>query len=243
MRVALISDVHGNAVALDAVLADIEGRGADALVFLGDAATVGPQPVEALARLKETGCACIRGNHDEAVLEMERAEALLFPLRLISTLQWCAQRLSPDDREYLRSFTPTLRLSLGPGATLLCCHGSPRSNIEGLLATTPPETLDTFFEDPTIDILAAGHTHIQMLRQHAGRLIVNPGSVGHAFVRTPAPGQTPELLPWAEYALLTWHDGTLSVDLRRVPYDHAALVALLVASDLPIKDWWLEQLR
>ena len=80
-----------------------------------------------------------------------------------------------------------------------------------------------------------------MLRQHNGTFIINPGSIGNAFLNTPLPETTPALLPWAEYAIVNWRKDVLSVDLRRVFFDLAAFSDVISKSDIPIKDWWLQQ--
>ena len=241
MRVALISDIHGNLPALEAVLADIRGQRVDSIVCLGDVATLGPQPRQVLARLREVCSAFILGNHDAALLDLTRAPELQIAPPLLPTLHWCAEQLSRDELDFLRSFTPTFTLELDADYRVLCFHGSPHSNTDLLLATTPPEELDRLLAEQTTTLFAGGHTHIQMLRQHRGKLIINPGSVGSAFLETPAPGATPSLTPWAEYALVRVLDGVVSVDLRRVPFDVRAYCDVLAHSDLPIRDWWLGQ--
>lgn len=241
MRLALLSDIHGHYTALDAVLSDLARQRFDSIVCLGDVATIGPQPLQVIARLKSLGCAVITGNHDAALLDP--ASALQFQIAppLLPMLEWCARQLAPDDRAYLQSFRPTLELSLGRNVDVLCFHGTPQSNIGLLLPTTPVDELDTLFANQTAALMVGGHSHIQMLRQHNGKLFVNPGSVGSAFARPPAPGVAPALLPWAEYAIVSWDDGVVSVDLRRVPFDVAAFYEAVAQSDIPLKNWWLQQ--
>ena len=241
MRIALISDIHGNDTALEAVLADLRQHQVDTMICLGDVATVGPQPRQVLARLKCLACPCILGNHDAALLHIEQAPAYHIAAPLITTLQWCAQQLAPEEFAYLRSFVPILDIPLGPDVTLRCFHGSPRSNTDLILPTTPEEDVDRLLGEQTANVLTGGHSHIQMLRQHLGKLIINPGSVGNAFLRPAKPGIVPSLLPWAEYALVTWDKGVLSVDLRRVPFDLTTFSRVVAASDIPIRSWWLQQ--
>jgi predicted phosphodiesterase len=241
MRIALISDIHGNHTALEAVLADLHQYQVDAIICLGDVATIGPQPKHVLAKLKALECICLLGNHDAALLHLEQAPAYQIAAPLLPTLQWCAQQLVPEELEYLQSFIPVLDVPLGPDVILRCFHGSPHSNTDLILPTTPGEELDQLLADQTATVLAGGHSHIQMLRQHAGKLIINPGSVGQAFLRPPMAGTVPTLLPWAEYALVTWAKGVLSVDLRRIPFDLAAFSEEIAVSDIPIRSWWLQQ--
>jgi predicted phosphodiesterase len=241
MRIALISDIHGHGIALEAVLADLHQQHVDSIICLGDVATIGPQPKQILAKLKAIGCICLLGNHDAALLHMEQALAYHIAPSLLPTLQWCAQQLAPAELEYLQSFIPVFDVPLGSDAALRCFHGSPHSNTDLILPTTPGEELNQLLAGETATVLAGGHSHIQMLRQHMGKLIVNPGSVGNAFLRPPMAGAVPTLLPWAEYALVTWAKGVLSVDLRRVPFDLAAFSEVIAVSDIPIRSWWLQQ--
>lgn len=240
MRVALISDIHGNYVALEAVLADMQTAHIDQVICLGDVATLGPQPCEVVARLKALECPCVMGNHDARLLSTD--PNLLFGVapNLTSTIEWCAKRLTPDDFAFLRSFEPTVPVALDNETKLLCCHGSPRSNTDNIFAVTPAALVDEMLVGQSVPLLATGHTHVQMLRQHNGLLIINAGSVGTPFAQMPFVDE-PHVLPWAEYAIVSWENGVLGVDLRRVPIDRAAIRAIVAVSDIPLRDWLLEQ--
>jgi predicted phosphodiesterase len=235
MRVALISDIHGNRVALDAVLSDIERADVDHTICLGDVAALGPQPRLAIERLREVGCPCVMGNHDDHLLHPERVEGLA-PW-VAHMIQWGAARLSGADRAYLRSFVPLIEVDLGPRATLLCYHGSPRSHDERILSTTLPADLDEMLDGHTATVMAGGHNHVQMMRRHRNLTIVDVGSVGQPFEEMPFVG-TPQLLPWAEYAIIGWIKGVLSVDLRRVPIDVDAVRQAAADSKMPGAQEW-----
>jgi putative phosphoesterase len=241
MRIALISDIHGNYIALEAVLADIQSQHVNQIICLGDAATVGLQPKETLDALRELDCVCIMGNHDAALLDLARAADFHIAAPLVPTLEWGRQFLSPADLDFLRSFLPTYQLDLGNALSMLCFHGSPRSNTDLILSTTADEVVDGFFAGHSADLLAGGHSHIQMLRQRNHQVILNPGSVGNAFLHPFTPGSVPSLLPWAEYALVNVENGGWSADLRRVRFDAKAVVRLARASGSPSRDWWLDQ--
>ena len=241
MRIALISDIHGNYTALESVLADIQSQGAEQVICLGDAATIGLQPKETLDALRELNCVCIMGNHDAALLELARATDFQIAAPLLPTLQWGYQRLSPNDLDFLRSFRPTYEIDLGSAFSMLCFHGSARSNTDLILSTTADEVVDGFFTGQSADILTGGHSHIQMLRQHGQQVILNPGSVGNAFLRAFTPGDVPTLLPWAEYAIVSVENGGWSAELCRVRFDTQAVLRLARSSDSPSRDWWLDQ--
>ena len=244
MQIALISDTHGNVPALTAVLDDIRAQGADQIIFLGDAATLGPHPRETLDILRGLDCICILGNHDAALLDPARTADYQIGTGLLPALDWGRELLNESDFDFLRSFRPIYELELGNALKLLCFHGSPRSNIELILSTTPDKTMDALFSNQPAIVLAGGHTHIQMVRQHGQQVIINPGSVGIAFLEPFMPGgNTPTLLPWAEYALVRVEKAGWSADLRRVRFDTQAVVRAVAASGIPLKEWWLSQYR
>lgn len=234
MRIALISDLHGNEVALRAVLADARRAGVDRVVCLGDVATLGPRPNEVIALLRELGCLCIVGNHDAFLLDRRLIAGYTEAEIVIEAVEWCREQLTPEDFAFLRTFVPTAELPLDGAGTLFLFHGSPRSHTEDLLATTAPEVLDEALRGISATVLAGGHTHLQMLRQHRGALLVNPGSVGMPFKQYVG-GRTPEVLLHAEYAIVAADGGTVSVDLRRVPLDRAALRAEAEATSNPFR--------
>src|SRR5689334_720874 len=107
MRVALISDLHGNAVALDAVLADIRAVGTDRIVCLGDTATLGPRPREVLDRLRQLGCACILGNHDAFMLDAQLIHSYSEAPIVVDSVDWCRAQLREEDFDFLRGFRAT----------------------------------------------------------------------------------------------------------------------------------------
>ncbi|MFZ5889503.1 MAG: metallophosphoesterase family protein [Myxococcota bacterium] len=233
MRVALISDLHGNELALKAVLADIRQRGADQIVCLGDVATLGPHPSATLSCLRELGCVCILGNHDEYLLDFERARTYARVPVLLDSIRWTSEQLSPADREFIASFRRGLSVPLAEAHELRLFHGAPGSNETDLLATTAPDLLDGMLGGELSSVMAGGHTHIQMLRQHRGSWLVNPGSVGMPFKEF-VNHREPEILAHAEYAIVSHSAGALSVELRRVDLDRRALHSAALSSDNPL---------
>jgi putative phosphoesterase len=240
MRVALISDIHANLVALRAVLTDIERSGVDQIVCLGDVATLGPEPQGVLAQLRELGCACIVGNHDAFVLDGSLLRSYNEAPIIAAAVDWCRERMSEIDLDFLRSFVAELGIDLGGGTKLFLFHGTPRSYMEDLLATTPADEVDRMLDGRTATVMAGGHTHLQMLRQHKGTLLVNTGSVGLPF-KEYVGGRVPTLLPGhAEYAVVEAANGGVSVSLRRVPVEREALRAAVRACDNPLRETLLE---
>jgi putative phosphoesterase len=243
MRIAFISDIHGNFTALQAVLADLKLQKVDRLICLGDTVTMGPQPMEVLAALQALDCTFIKGNHDSAVLNPEEAVKYEIAIHLMPDLVWCRELLGEAHLQFIQSFHPYYELTLPNGVVVLCFHGSPQASTDLLQATTPNDVLEKYFEGQKATIFIGGHSHIQMHRRLGNRLLLNSGSIGNAFEYAFSPGQVPSLLPWAEYAILSQDGDSLDVDLRRVYYNTDALLEEVKKSGLPGKAWWLRQFQ
>jgi predicted phosphodiesterase len=239
VRVALISDLHGNLLALETVLADLRRHRPDQTVCLGDVAAAGPRPRECVAALAALGCPVVRGNTDDELLAGGTADASggARQQRMDAVVGWGAAQLSEADRAFLRSFRPTVRVELAPGAELLCFHGSPRSNTEVILATTPDDELRPMLDGHDALVYAGGHTHLQLLRGRGSARVINPGSVGIPWERRP---DDPERvhLPDAEYALLEHECGDLTLRFRRLPIDAGEVRRSIRRSGMPHADWW-----
>jgi predicted phosphodiesterase len=235
VRVGLISDIHGNLPALDAVLADLEREGIDEIVCLGDVA-VGPQPGESLARVRELGCPVIMGNWDACFLEGMPPVHDEIGRKLVETAEWWSSFLSQDDLDFIRTFVPTHEVPLD-GAAMLCFHGSPISYDDWIFATTPDEDLARMLAEADAPLLVGGHTHLQMVRRYQESVIVNPGSVGLPFREWwPRPVR---IAAWAEYAILSRENGRFGVELRRTTFDVDSFLELSRRSGMPHADWWV----
>ncbi len=237
MRLALISDIHGNLIALKAVLAEITQQNIDHILCLGDVAAFGPQPLQVLARLQTLGCPVVMGNTDAALLNPQLLQPAAEPTSRNQDIQrWNAQQLTEADKTYISSFQATINYPLARGKTLLAYHGSPRSFRERLLPTTSEEDLEQAFAGCKADIMVGGHTHMQMFRRYKNILILNVGSVGMAMDRV-SPIAEVRNPAWAEYALLTVEGNALNVELRRTPFDVHALQRAIYSSGIPHAQW------
>ncbi|MCZ6889118.1 MAG: metallophosphoesterase family protein [Gammaproteobacteria bacterium] len=222
MRVAIISDVHGNAVGLEAVLADIRKVGVDRIICLGDLGTIGPRPAECIDAIRDLSCPVVMGNVDYYLFH-EIPEGA--PQPLLELFDWCRERLTDDHIDYLRTLVPTH----AEGDWLLCCHGSPKGFDDWIVASTPEEEFEAFVEGTAAPMIAGGHTHQPMVRQFGNRVFLNPGSVGLPF-------RLPErrALSEAEYAIV----GPDSTELRRVPFDLKQVSKDARAVGLPHHERW-----
>jgi putative phosphoesterase len=241
-RIGLISDLHGNLVALLSAIAALTKLGVDQYLCMGDVATSGPQPSETVAALRDLACPVVMGNTDAWALDphpfayRNEETPIIYAIEL-----WGAQQLNADDRSFLQTFAPTIRLEFGT-TTLLCYHGSPRSNLENIRATTPDTELDAIFAGHTATIAIGGHTHTQMVRRYREMLVVNPGSVGApiAFARGANKAFYP---PWTEFGLLELQEtplgSSLHIEVHRAPIEVDAVIAAVRAGDMPHQEWYI----
>lgn len=240
MRLAVLADIHGNADALAAVLADVAGQGADATVILGDHFS-GPLDAEGTwAHLKGLDAWCLRGNHDRYLLETPRAvmgpsDAAAYDALPAEALDWLA------------SLPTVLRLD-----GVFACHGTPASDETYLCERITPDGGVAQRDGATIGRLLAGidaglilcaHSHLpRALRLPDGRQVLNPGSVGcPAYVDdTPVPHRVESGFPEASYALAETSAAGWDITFRRVAYDRRRLIARAGAAE---RGEWASALR
>ncbi len=241
MKVVVISDIHGNAFALDALLADLQGEPFDRLVCLGDAVQGGPQPAQTVAKLRELGCTVVMGNADAfLVTGVDTAAEPASPerrLQLDTIRAWSLAQLSDDDKAFIAAFQPTVEIVLDGGHRLLCFHGSPTSFDDILLPATPEEEFHGRLAPFLPKLMCGGHTHLQQVRRvgASASFFFNPGSVGLAYSHTQAPDHF-RTDPWAEYAVLTADAHRVALEFRRILYDAGALIDIYRASGRPYTD-------
>lgn len=242
MRIAFISDIHGNSLALEAVLRELEHESFDRLICLGDVA-VGPQPREVIERVRALDCPVVMGNWDAAFLDgMPRVEdGDDVARKLVEIGAWWAGALTDDDRAFMAGFQARLEVELPDGGRMLCFHGSPQSYNDWIFAQTPDDDVLRMFGPHGAPIMVGGHTHLQMVRRLPEMLMVNPGSVGLSF-RQWWPHDV-RIAPWAEYGLLGFDDGRVKIDLRRTRYDVDALLDFAMSSGMPHAEWWRQSWR
>ncbi|MBX3603667.1 MAG: metallophosphoesterase family protein [Piscinibacter sp.] len=230
MRLAVVSDIHGNLPALEAVLEDIAQAGADLTVNLGDIVSGPLWPVETARRLMALALPTIRGNHERQVLAPDAS-------RMGPSDAFAAARLEPAQRDWLAALPPTLQLD----AEVFCCHGTPSSDLDYLLETVVPgfggpgqpgiraatadeaaQRVGDVQRGVPQALILCGHSHVPRALQLAdGRLLVNPGSVGLQAYDDgrPHPHVIENDTPHARYALLTRRSTGWQVELRALPYD------------------------
>jgi predicted phosphodiesterase len=219
MRIAVISDIHGNLAALEAVLADTKTRGVDLIVNPGDLCTSPLWPRETFELLETMRLPTVRGNHDRWIAELPMAE-------MSPALRFTHEQLSETQRKALGALPMTLR----PADGVLMYHGTPSDDYsymleelqDGRLALARPAQLEQRLEGLKADLVLCGHSHhAHMMLAPNGTLIVNPGSVGcPLFADNPAAVRNNARAPHARYATVTrGRDGRWSADFHAIAYD------------------------
>jgi putative phosphoesterase len=227
MRLAVISDIHGECFALDQVLQDIRRQGIEQLVCLGDALQGGSQPAQTLARLRELNCPVVMGNADAWLITGQQTAAGEEPSEQQREVRaWSLAHLSQSDLAFVQHFRPTIEIPLEAGKTLLCFHGSPRSFDEIILPQTPEDVVRQFLAGYDATLFTGGHTHTQQMRRLGNSWYVNPGSVSLAHGRM-------RVDPWADYAIVASEGACLGITFRHVPFDVNELARIVRASGRP----------
>ncbi len=236
MRIAMISDVHGNLHAFDAVLADVDASGPfDEVIYGGDLVFNGAFPSECVDRLRERGYRAVRGNTDEFLVEMAldgnyqtsvSNDAQRHTPALKELDRWALDRLSVDQIEYLAGFP--LRIDVeGPGGQrLTICHATPWSAHDTVLADADIQAARKVLDSVSAQAVAYGHIHVQYQRDVDGRLLCSVGSIGAPFDGDPR----------AAWAVLTNTGHGWNVEFRRTAYDTEAAAAAVLASTLPTRE-------
>lgn len=182
MKIAVISDIHANLIALKTVLEDIKKQNCDKIFCLGDLAMAGPQPVETVDFImKQTDWTIIQGNTDKLIVDYssELFENMMntFPL-MAKALREDVKVLSEDQKEFLRKLPPQKELEI-EGVKILLVHGSPRRNNEDILPNLPIEQVEEIIDGVKADLILCGHTHMPAGYQtNTKQTVINDGSVG-----------------------------------------------------------------
>jgi putative phosphoesterase len=236
MRLAIISDIHGECYALDQVLQDIRQQGIEQIVCLGDALQGGSQPAKTLERLRELHCPVVMGNADAWLITgQSTSEGEETSEQQRTVRAWSLAHLSESDIAFIQQFQSTIEIPLEGEKSLLCFHGSPRSFDEIILPTTPDDVVRQFLAGYDATFLCGGHTHTQQMRRLGNSWYINPGSVSLPYnweLTDLAQGRI-QVDPWADYAIVTSEEASLGITFRHVYYDVNELIRIIQASGRP----------
>ncbi len=247
MRLAMLSDIHGNPLALDAVLADIQSQGqVDAYWVLGDFTALGYDPVTPLEKVTALPHASFtRGNTDRYVvtgdLPVQPESALQDPTLLLQVIEaarsfaWTRGYLSAAGwLDWLTNLPLEVRVTLPDGTRLLGVHASPgRDDGSGIQPTHSDDQLERRLAGCEADLVIVGHTHVPLDRQVGKRRVINLGSVSNPV--------TPGLE--ATYVLLDADEHGYRIQWRRVDYDREAVITAIEHSRHPTPSFLIGFMR
>jgi putative phosphoesterase len=224
VAIALISDIHANKPALEAILKHIKKTKKSYIWNAGDSIGYGPFPNETIALLKQKKIKSILGNYDKMVLSIKNSADILpqHPQKMFAAY-WTFQSLSSKSKEYLRKLPEQIKHNIYHWQILLV-HGSPASNKEYLDDKTPAKRLAHFAETTKADIIISGHSHRSSYRIIKNTHFINPGSAGRPDDGNPA----------ASYATLYLSKNKIKVKHFRVPYKVSKVISTFRLKELPV---------
>ncbi len=229
-RLAALSDVHGNAAALEAVLADIAREKPDAILVGGDLVLNGPEPaavVDILRDLAASGALVVQGNTDIAVADFDYAAAFPsmtdgVPDAIQDAAEWAHDALGAERLDWLRRLPSERRWRADDDTLSLVCHASPGSQTAGFDQSLDPSVIIERVSRTDARVIVCGHTHLPEIRDLGWKLIVNDGSAGYVFDGDPT----------ASWALIELVGGEVNAQIRRTAFDALSVANAISARGL-----------
>ncbi|KGA99088.1 phosphodiesterase [Alkalihalobacillus alcalophilus ATCC 27647 = CGMCC 1.3604] len=225
MRFAFLSDIHGNATALEAVIHDIRQQEVDQIFILGDICFRGPEPKRSLDLVRSLDATVIKGNADEWLVKgiskdevPEEALAIMNEER-----EWTLQRLEDEDLEYLANLPTELVIEDGLDIIIHAFHATPNDLLGVVLPDETEKIENEIMQRDEADLFVYGHTHLPFVRSLLGKNVANTGSVGMPF----------DGHPLASYLIVEIEDGRHRLHLNRVPYNREHVVELYKQGSYP----------
>jgi putative phosphoesterase len=230
-RIAVLSDVHGNLVALEAVLKQIKKDRPDAVLVAGDLVMNGPDPngtVDALRSLEADGALIVSGNTDIAVGDFDYGSAYPqyqdgVPDTITTAAEWAHDELGDEQLDWLRRLPSERRMRTEDDTLVLVVHASPGSQTRGFDQALDANIVFERAAATDARIICVGHTHVPEVRDLGWKVIVNDGSAGYVFDGDPT----------ASWAMVTVAGGEASAVIRRTEYDVLTVANAISARGLP----------
>jgi predicted phosphodiesterase len=230
-RLIVLSDVHGNAIALDAVRTAIAKEKPDLVAVAGDHVLNGPDPsgaVDILREMEAAGAAIVSGNTDIAVADFDYAAAFPWmsdgvPDIFRAATEWAHDELGDERISWLRRLPAERRLRADDGTMILICHGSPGSQTAGFDRELDPNVVIERASRTDARVIACGHTHLPEVRDLGWKLVVNDGSAGYVFDGDPT----------ASWARIDIDGETPLAEIKRTEFDVLAVANAISARGLP----------
>jgi putative phosphoesterase len=230
-RIAVLSDVHGNLIALEAVRKALKKEKPDVVLVAGDLVMNGPEPgatVDAIREMEREGAIVVQGNTDVAVADADYAAAFPWlleygiPDSMRAAAEWAHDALDDEHLAWLRRLPAERRVRIGDDLVLVT-HASPGSQTQGFDQNLDPSTTTERMSRTDARVICCGHTHVPEVREFGFQVIVNGGSAGYVFDGDPT----------ASWALVTFDDGSVSAEIKRTEFDVLAVSSAISARGLP----------
>ncbi|MDO4535982.1 MAG: metallophosphoesterase family protein [Clostridium perfringens] len=221
MKIAVISDIHGNIYALDEVLKDIKKQNVNFTICLGDLVGYGCNPNEVIERIKEEKIPCIKGNYDASVVDKDYTFIRENEINSFS-LPWAIKTVTDENINFLKELPKTIVLEFN-NKKIQFVHGSPRKINEYL--TEDYEKINEIIDNFNYDILVCAHTHIPYVKTIDTKLIINDGSVGKPKNGTPN----------GTYAILNISPDDFNAEINVVQYNYEKIMSKMRNLDFPEK--------
>jgi predicted phosphodiesterase len=228
-RIAVLSDVHGNAVALDAVRKQVQAARPDAILVAGDHALNGPEPaatIDGLRELEADGALIVQGNTDIAVADFDYTAAFPWltegvPDSFKAAAEWAHDELGDERVDWLRRLPAERRLALDE-MIVLVTHASPGSQTQGFDQALDASVVFERAARTDARVICCGHTHVPEVRDLGFKWIVNDGSAGYTFDGDPT----------ASWALVDVVGEVVTAEIRRTPFDALSVANAISARGL-----------
>ncbi|KMK76390.1 metallophosphoesterase family protein [Alkalihalobacillus pseudalcaliphilus] len=225
MRFAFLSDIHGNATALEAVIHDIRQQEVDQIFVLGDICFRGPEPKRSLDLVRSLDAKVIKGNADEWLVNGFAPNDV--PEQVLEKMNeerdWTLQRLNEEDLSYLAELPTELVIEDGLDIIIHAFHATPNDLLTPVLPDETDKIEDIIMKRDDADLFVYGHTHLPFVRSLLGKNVANTGSVGMPF----------DGHPLASYLIVEIEDGRHRLHLNRVPYNREHVVELYKQGSYP----------
>jgi len=229
-RIAALSDIHGNAVALEAVLADVAKAKPDAVLIAGDLVLNGPEPglvIDVVRNLADDGALVVSGNTDIAVADFDFAAAFPWmidgvPDAIVDAAEWAHETLGSERLDWLRRLPAERRWRAADDTLVLVCHASPGSQTAGFDQDLDPSVTIERVARTDARVIVCGHTHQPEVRDLGWKVIVNDGSAGYVFDGDPT----------ASWALIDIADGNVTAEIKRTSFDTLTVANAISARGL-----------
>ena len=229
-RLAAISDIHGNATALEAVLKEVARERPDAVLIAGDLVLNGPEPalvVDVLRSLPLATTLIVAGNTDIAAADFDYGAAYPsmqdgVPDAIVAAAEWAHDALGEERVDWLRRLPTERRWRADDDTLVLACHASPGSQTAGFDQELDPNVTLERVSRTDARVIVCGHTHIPEIRDLGWKLIVNDGSAGYVFDGDPT----------ASWALIDLEDGEVRAEIHRTAFDALSVANAISARGL-----------